>query len=51
MRIVLFLAAIIGSITTMGQPYVPYHQFVKEGKVWMCEESGRTTEKIGDVTA
>lgn len=51
MRIVLFLAAIIGSITTMGQPYVPYYQFVKEGKVWMCEESGRTTEKIGDVTA
>lgn len=33
------------------QPSVPYHAFVKDGKLWAYEESGRTDERIGDVTA
>ena len=50
-KTILLLAILLFGMTTASAQEIPYRPFLKEGKVWKCEQTGRTTERIGDVTA
>ena len=47
----IFLVTIFSGIATAtAQPFVPYHPFVKEGKVWKCVETEEGFEDVGNAT-
>lgn len=50
-KTIFLLATILFGMATASAQEVPYHPFLKEGKVWQCEMKERTTEIIGDATA
>lgn len=49
----LFLLAVVlfGTMTISAQAPSDYRPFLKEGKVWNCQITERTTERIGEATA
>jgi hypothetical protein len=50
-RLTILLLAVIGSATIMAQSSVPYHPFIKEGKVWNCQVKGYESETVDGVYA
>jgi len=50
-RLTILLLAVLGSVAIMAQSSIPYHPFIKEGKVWNCQEEGRVSETVDGVYA